>query len=97
MVLPLLIPAVIGVSTIAGLATPFLFPTPADKATVELNNKLKQGNFTIIKREDEVKTPDFESGASELVSNFSNALTEPKNQFILGGVIILILILVLAR
>lgn len=45
MVLPLI--AIIGVSVIAS-AIPFFFQTPAEKATVELNQRIESGQFQIL-------------------------------------------------
>ena len=45
MVLPLI--AIVGVSAIAS-AIPFFFQTPAQEATVELNDRIKSGQFQLI-------------------------------------------------
>lgn len=98
MVLPLVVPAIVAASTAAGLATPFFFPTPQDKATIELNNRLKQGNFTIVKTEKEIKEPNFEApDVEEITDNIKAGLEVPKNQFILIGIAILVIILAVSR
>jgi len=86
MVLPLI---VLGVSTVVALAVPFFFPTPAEKATVELNNKLKTGSFLT---RDGSKP---QTGASR-VSSAITQITDNK-QIILLLAIVLIFIVVVIR
>lgn len=45
MALPLI--AIVGVSAIAS-AIPFFFQTPAEQATVELNERVKSGQFQLV-------------------------------------------------
>ena len=97
MPLPLLIPAIIAVSTIASLATPFFFPTEQDKANIELNKKLTEGNFTIVKTQPEIKVPDFSSKLSQSVSDFTEQLSQPKNSIFIILIIIAVIGLVLLR
>jgi len=97
MVLPLLVPAIIGASTIASLATPFFFPTPQEKATIELNNQLKEGNFTIIKKESEIKVPSFGDKLSQGVDTVKKQLDNPKNSIFIIIAIVLIIGVVLLR
>lgn len=39
----------IGIASVASLAIPFFFPTPAEQATVELNNKLNSNQSFLSK------------------------------------------------
>lgn len=96
MPLPLLIPAVLAVSTIASLATPFFFPTEQDKATIELNKKLSEGNFTITKTQSEIKVPNFSDSISETFDTVKQQLGKPENSiFIILAIVAIIIFVVI--
>ena len=91
MPLPLLIPAILVATTVASLATPFLFPSPQDKANIELNNKLKEGNFTITKTQPKIKTPDFTSKIETTVDEIKTHITKPENSLMIMVIILAII------
>lgn len=96
MPIPLLIPAIIGISTIAGLATPFFFPTEQDKATIELNKTLSEGNFTITKTQPEIKVPSFGSKIQIKVDEFKQTLSaRPELGYGIIAVLLVILLVLL--
>lgn len=97
MPIPLLVPAIIGISTVASLATPFFFPSEQDKATIELNKKLTEGNFSIVKNQPEIKVPDFSSKLSQVVDDFKEQITLPQNSIFIILTILAIIGLVLLR
>lgn len=94
----LLIPAIIGASTIAGLATPFLFPTEADKATIELNKKLKSGNFVLVKKNKKTKVPDFSSGITKIVDDVKDRVeNNPQLSFALIVIVLAVIGVLILR
>lgn len=88
MVLPLI---AIGVTTAVALAVPFFFPTQAETATVELNNKLNsQGSFLVR----DGAAPQTGDGRPSQGTSKSNLDVKP---IILLLAVALIIIMVIAR
>lgn len=79
MVLPLI--AIVGFSAIAS-AIPFFFQTSAEKATVELSDRLKSGQFQLVQTEQK---------NSQLTDNKKSML------IMVGVVVVIIIIVVLGR
>lgn len=101
MVLPLAIPAILVGTTIASIASPFFLPqTEAQKAEIELNNKLKQGNFSIIKNPEPIKTvqPDsFGEKIKQQVDDIKTKFAENKNLGYIALVIIAVIIIMVIK
>jgi len=96
---PLLVPAIIGASTIVGLASPFFLPkTEQEKATIELNEKLTEGNFTIVKNQKDIKVPSFTSNLTNQINEIKETyLDNPKYQslIIIAVIAFIVMFLVL--
>ncbi|HSA76440.1 MAG TPA: hypothetical protein VLE02_02735 [Nitrosarchaeum sp.] len=98
MPLPLAIPVILSATTIASLASPFFLPkTEQEKATIELNNKLSEGNFTIVKTQPEIKTPDFKSKIKSQVSEVKQIFSENKEiGFVILAIIAVVILMVVS-